>query len=133
MSGNREAIAKLSMHDLEEISLRRSLGSVDEFKAETKEWMESAKDPRWNRLYTELTYLPMQEVFELPRANGYRTYIVTGGCVRRPYAEQTYGIPPEQVVGSAAIRLRQIGKPFLTKEAKSLLNDNDAGTEGIHR
>ena len=62
-----------------------------------------SKTSRWKKPYTELTYLPMQEVLKYLRANGYKTYIVTGGGQDfvRVYAEQTYGIPPEQVVGTA--------------------------------
>ena len=88
--------------------------------------------------YTELTYLPMQEVLKYLRANGYKTYIVTGGGQDfvRVYAEQTYGIPPEQVVGTALgtkYDYAKDGKPFLTKVPKLVLNDNDAGKpEGIH-
>ena len=88
--------------------------------------------------YTDLTYLPMQEVLEYLRANGYRTYIVTGGGQDfvRAFAEATYGIPPEQVVGSAGgtkYGYGKDGKPFLTKEPKLLLNDNNAGKpESIH-
>jgi phosphoglycolate phosphatase-like HAD superfamily hydrolase len=112
--------------------------SVDDFEAEAKKWLDSARDPRWKRPYTELTYLPMQEVLKYLRANGYRTYIVTGGGQDfvRVYSEQTYGIPPEQVVGTAGgtkYGYAKDGKPFLTKEPKLLLNDNDAGKpEGIH-
>ena len=111
---------------------------VEEFNAEVKKWMESTKDPRWKRPYTELTYLPMQEVLRYLRANGYKTYIVTGGGQDfvRVYAEQVYGIPPEQVVGTAGgtkYGYAKDGKPFLTKEPKLLLNDNNAGkAEGIH-
>ena len=139
LSGNREAIAKLSMHDLEKILAATLTGmSVDEFNAEAKKWLEAAKDPRWKRPYTELTYQPMQEVLQYLRANGYKTYIVTGGGQDfvRMYAEQTYGIPPEQVVGTAGgtkYGYDKAGKPFLTKEPKLLLNDNNAGKpEGIH-
>jgi phosphoserine phosphatase len=139
MSGNREAMAKLSMEDLEKILAATLTGmSVDEFNAEAKKWLEAAKDPRWKRPYTELTYLPMQEVLKYLRANGYKTYIVTGGGQDfvRVYAEQTYGIPPEQVVGTAGgttYGYAMDGKPFLTKEPKLLLNDNNAGKpEGIH-
>ena len=139
LSGNREAIAKLPMHDLEKILAATLTGmSVDEFNAEATKWLEAAKDPRWKRPYTELTYLPMQEVLSYLRANGYKTYIVTGGGQDfvRTYAEQTYGIPPEQVVGSAGgtrFGYDKSGKPFLTKEPKLLLNDNNAGKpEGIH-
>ncbi|MGZ3479039.1 MAG: HAD family hydrolase [Myxococcaceae bacterium] len=139
LSGNREAMAKLSLKDLEVILAATLTGmSVDEFRAEAKKWLETAKDPRWKRPYTELTYLPMQEVLKYLRANGYKTYIVTGGGQDfvRVYAEQVYGIPPEQVVGSAGgttYGYDKEGRPFLTKEPKLLLNDNNAGkVEGIH-
>ena len=139
LSGNREAIAKLPMHDLEKILMETLTGmSVDDFEAEAQKWLESAKDPRWKKPYTELTYLPMQELLTHLRANGFKTYIVTGGgqdFVRR-YSEKTYGIPPEQVVGTAGgtkYGYDKNGKPFLTKEPKLLLNDNDAGKpQGIH-
>jgi len=103
-----------------------------------KKWLETAKDPRWKRPYTDLTYLPMQEVLQYLRANGYKTYIVTGGGQDfvRMYADKVYGIPREQVVGTAAgtkYGYDKSGKPFLTKEPKLLLNDNNAGKpEGIH-
>ncbi len=80
----------------------------------------------------------MQEVLKYLRANGYKTYIVTGGGQDfvRVYSEATYGIPPEQVVGTAGgtkYGYDKDGKPFLTKEPKLLLNDNNAGKpEGIH-
>ena len=139
MSGNLEAISKLPLKDLEKIAFATLTGMpVEQFQAEVKKWLAEAKDHRWKRPYTALTYLPMQEVLKYLRANGYRTYIVTGGGIDfvRVYAEQTYGIPPEQVVGTAAgvkYGYGKDGKPFLTKEPKLLLNDNDAGKpEGIH-
>jgi phosphoserine phosphatase len=139
MSGNREAMAKLSMKDLEKIAVATLTGmSVETFQAEVKKWITEARDPRWKRPYTELTYLPMQEVLRYLRANGYKTYIVTGGGQDfvRVYSEVVYGIPPEQVVGTAMgtkYGYGKDGKPFLTKEPKLLLNDNDAGKpEGIH-
>jgi phosphoglycolate phosphatase-like HAD superfamily hydrolase len=139
LSGNREAMAKFKMPDLEMILAATLTGmSVDEFSAEAKKWLEAAKDPRWKRPYTELAYLPMQEVLKYLRANGYKTYIVTGGGQDfvRVYSERVYGIPPEQVVGSAgrtSYRYAKDGKPFLTKEPKLLLNDDNAGKpEGIH-
>ena len=104
MSGDREAIAKLPMEDLEKIAVATLTGmSVDDFRAEATKWAAAAKDPRWKRPYTELTYQPMQEVLKYLRANGYKTYIVTGGGQDfvRTYSERVYGIPPEQVVGTA--------------------------------
>jgi phosphoglycolate phosphatase-like HAD superfamily hydrolase len=139
LSGNREAMAKLSMDDLFKILAATLTGmSVDEFKAEAKKWLDTARDPRWKRPYTELTYLPMIELLKYLRANGYRTYIVTGGGQDfvRVYSEEVYGIPPEQVVGTAGgtrYGYDKSGRPFLTKEPKLLLNDNNAGKpEGIY-
>src|SRR5213596_1835244 len=139
LHGDRAAMEKLTMDDLMKTLAATLTGmSVDEFSAEVKKWLAEAKDPRWKKPYTELTYLPMQEVLKYLRANGYKTYIVTGGGQDfvRQYAEATYGIPPEQVVGSAGetkYGYDKDGKPFLTKEPKMLLNDNNAGkTEGIH-
>ncbi len=139
LSGNREAMAKLSMKDLEKILAATLTGiTVDEFNAEVKKWIAEARDHRWKRPYTELTYLPMQEVLKYLRANGYKTYIVTGGGQDfvRVYSEQVYGIPPEQVVGTAGVTkygYGKEGKPFLIKEPRLLLNDDFAGKpEGIH-
>jgi len=139
LSGDREAMAKLTMSDLEKILAATLTGmTVDEFEAEAKKWVGAAKDPRWKRPYTDLTYLPMQEMLRYLRANGYKTYIVTGGGQDfvRAYAEKVYGIPPEQVVGTAGVTkygYDKDSKPFLMKEPKLLLNDNNAGKpESIH-
>ena len=139
LSGDREAMAKLTMSDLEKILAATLTGmTVDEFEAEAKKWVGAAKDPRWKRPYTDLTYLPMQEMLRYLRANGYKTYIVTGGGQDfvRVYAEEVYGIPPEQVVGTAGVTkygYDKDSKPFLMKEPKLLLNDNNAGKpESIH-
>jgi phosphoglycolate phosphatase-like HAD superfamily hydrolase len=139
LSGNREAMAKLSMRDLEKILAATLTGmSVEEFNAEAKTWIQTAKHPRWNLPYTELAYQPMLEVLRHLRDNAYKTYIVTGGGQDfvRVYAQQVYGIPPEQVVGTAGgtkYGYAKDGNPFLTKEPKLLLNDNNAGKpEGIH-
>jgi phosphoglycolate phosphatase-like HAD superfamily hydrolase len=139
MSGDREAMAKLSMPDLEKILYATLTGmTVDDFRAEVEKWIATAKDGRWKRPYTELTYQPMQEVLSYLRANGFKTYIVTGGGQDfvRVYSERVYGIPPEQVVGTmggTSYSYDKDGKPILTKDPKLLLNDNDAGKpEGIH-
>jgi hypothetical protein len=139
LSGDREAMAKLSLHDLEEILLATLTGMpVEVFETEAKKWIETAKHPLWQRLYIELTYQPMLEVLQYMRDNEYRTYIVTGGGQDfvRLYSQQVYGIPPEQIVGTATgteFGYDKDGKPFLTKDPKLLLNDNNAGKpEGIH-
>ena len=139
MSGDREAIARLPTEDLEKILALTSTGmSVDEFRAEVARWFDTARDPRWKRPYTELTYKPMQEVLQYLRSNAFKTYIVTGGGQDfvRVYAERVYGIPPDQIVGTAGATKYDYGKdgkPVLVKEAKLLLNDNYGGKpEGIH-
>jgi phosphoglycolate phosphatase-like HAD superfamily hydrolase len=139
LSGNRDAIAKLTMRDLEKILAITLTGmTVNEFQAEAKKWLAAARDPRWHRTYTEVVYQPMLEVLNLFRGNGYKTYIVTGGGQDfvRVYSEQVYGIPPEQVIGTAGgtkFAFDKQGRPELTKEPKVLLNDNFAGKpEGIH-
>ena len=139
LTGDREAIAKLPTAELEKILAATLSGmTVDQFEAEVSKWIASARDPRWKRPYTELAYQPMKEVLGYLRDNGFKTYIVTGGGQDfvRVYAESTYGIPPEQVVGTAGgttYGYGKDGKPFLTKDPKLLLNDNNAGKpEGIH-
>jgi haloacid dehalogenase-like hydrolase len=139
LSGNREAMAKLSTRDLEKILVATLTGmTVEEFNAEVRNWMQTARHPRWNRPYTELIYQPMLEVLNYLRDNAYKTYIVTGGGQDfvRVYSAKVYGIPPEQVVGSAGATKYAYGKngePFLVKDPKLLLNDDKAGKpEGIH-
>ena len=139
LSGNQAAIERLSTTELEKIlSVTMSGMPVADFEAQAKQWLATARHPRWKRPYTELVYAPMLEVMRYLRANAYRTYIVTGGGQDfvRVYAEEVYGIPPEQVVGTAGVTkygYDKEGKPFLTNEPKLLLNDNYAGkVEGIH-
>jgi phosphoglycolate phosphatase-like HAD superfamily hydrolase len=139
MSGDQTAIAALALPDLEEILAATLTGmSVDTFEADVAKWLGIAKHPRWGRLHTDLTYQPMQELLQFMRDNGYRTYIVTGGGQDfvRVYAQRVYGIPPEQVVGTMGgtkFGYAKDGKPFLTKEPKLLVNDDNAGKpEGIH-
>ena len=96
LAGNQEAIARLPKTDLEKLLAVTLTGmKVEQLQAEVKKWIASAKDPRWVRPYTALTYQPMKEVLVYLRANGFKTYIVTGGGQDfvRVYSEATYGIP----------------------------------------
>ena len=139
MTGDFEKIGKLSLRDLEAIAIATLTGmDVEAFAAEAKAWIAAARDHRWNRPYTELVYQPMQEALTAFRANGFKTFIVTGGGQDfvRVYSQRVYGVPPEQVVGSAlgtTFGYDKTGRPFLVKEPKLLLNDDNAGkVEGIH-
>jgi phosphoglycolate phosphatase-like HAD superfamily hydrolase len=139
LSGDREAIAKLTMPDLEKILAATLSGmTTDEFSAQVNDWLLKAKDPRWERPYTELVYQPMLELLRYLRAHKYKTYIVTGGGQDfvRAYAERVYDIPPEQVVGTmgaTSFGYDKNGTPFLTKEPKMLLVDDKGGKpQGIY-
>ena len=138
LTGDREAIAKLGLEPLLKIAAATLTGvDVDTFRDEVAKWIAEARDPRWKRPYTELTYAPQIELLKYLRSVGYRTCIVTGGGQDfvRVYAEGVYGVPPEQVVGSAGAVSYQYGAkgPVLIKEPKLLLNDDNAGKpEGIH-
>lgn len=139
MSGNRDAISKLGMEDLMKLLAATSTGmTVEQFQAEATAWFASARDPRWKRPYTDLAYKPQVELLKYLRANGYKTYIVTGGGQDfvRAISQQAYGIPPEQVIGTSGTTTYghdKSGMAVLTKNPKLMLNDNNEGkAEGIH-
>ena len=133
IAGDRAAIAKFTTTDLEKILFATHTGmTTGEFTAIVKDWIAKAQNPRWHRPFTDLIYQPMLEVMEYLRANGYRTYIVTGGGQDfvRTYADRTYGIPPEQIIGSALdteLTYNDAGKAILMRPPKLLLNNNFSG------
>jgi len=93
--------------------------TTDEFALAVQEWITSAKHPQSGRLYTEMVYQPMIELLSYLRSNGFKTFIVSGGGVEfmRGWTERVYGIPPEQVIGSAG-KLKfdsRDGRPVLIK------------------
>lgn len=111
----------------------------DEFAKTVQDWMATARHPRFNRPYNSLVYQPMLELLAYLRANGFKTFIVSGGGVdfMRPWVEKAYGIPPEQVVGSSlAVKLDtgSDGKPVLVKETKiEFIDDGPGKPIGINR
>jgi len=133
LSGDREAMVKLSMRDLFEIVLTTQSGmTVEQFRADVKQWLATAKHPRWKRPYTELVYQPMLEVLSYLRANGYKTFIATGGSGSfvREYSEPVYGIPPEQVAGTSQpvkYGYEKNQRPILVAEPTLILNNLEAG------
>ena len=133
------ALKQLTLKDLEQVAAITHSGmTVDEFHAYVAEWIAQARHPRFGRHYTELTYRPMHEVMAYLRAAGFTIYIVTGGGQDfvRVFAEETYGIARNRVVGSVmATRFGRdaAGLPILTKiPALTLNNDLAAKPEGIH-
>jgi hypothetical protein len=110
----------------------------DEFAKIVREWIATAKHPKTGKLYTGMVYQPMLELLAYLRANGFKTFIVSGGGIdfMRPWTETVYGIPPEQVVGSSGglkYELRD-GKPVLVKLPGIAHNDDKEGKPvGIQR
>ena len=113
--------------------------TTDEFHTLVGTWLATAKHPQLQRPYTELVYQPMLELLAYLRANGFKTFIVSGGGVEfiRVFAEAVYGIPPEQVIGSSGVVKYEPGsggRPILIKEPKvEFLNDGSGKPVGIHR
>ena len=104
---------------MEMLAATHSGMTTDEFEKIVKDWIATAKHPKTGRLLTEMTYQPMLELLAYLRENGFKTFIVSGGGIEfmRPWVEKTYGIPPEQVVGSSGkqkFEMRE-GKPVLVK------------------
>lgn len=106
LHGDRAALAGLGDKGFTEAMAAAGVGMTgDAFAREVRDWLATARHPRFGRPYTELVYQPMLELLDYLRANGFRTFVVTGSDVAflRPWTEAAYGIPPEQVVGSSAV------------------------------
>ncbi|WP_231745219.1 MULTISPECIES: HAD family phosphatase [Microbulbifer] len=105
--------------------------SGEEFHDSVRQWLSTARHPETNKPYTEMIYQPMLELLNYLRANGYKTFIVSGGGIDflRAFAESTYGIPPEQVVGSSLKAWYEVrdGKPVIVKLPEVNLIDDKAG------
>jgi phosphoglycolate phosphatase-like HAD superfamily hydrolase len=112
--------------------------TVEEFHVTVLDWLKTARHPRFDRPYTDLVYQPMLEVLAHLRANGFKTYIVSGGGIEflRPWADAVYGIPPEQVVGSSGKLKYEVrdGKPVLVKLPEiDLIDDGPGKPVGIQQ
>jgi hypothetical protein len=133
LSGDRAAIAKLTLPDLEKILAVTHTGmTVEVFQKSVQDWITTAQDPRFHHLYTELVYQPMLEVMHYLRDNGYKTFFVSGGGqdFMRVYSERVYGIPRDQVVGSTGdttFGYDNNGKSVLTKVLQGMRVDDKTG------
>jgi len=136
---DRAALMRFSIQDFEKVvALTHSGMTGQHFQEIVAKWLAEAKHPRFKRPYTECVYQPMLELMQYLRNNGFKTYIVTGGGQEfvRAFAGQTYGMPPEQVVGSVSkvkYQYDKDGKPELIRLPKVLLIDDKTGKpEGIN-
>ena len=105
--------------------------TTDEFAKIVADWIASARHPKFDRLYTDIIYQPMLELLAYLRANGFKTFIVSGGGVEfmRVWVEQVYGIPPEQVIGSSIVTKFEMvaGVPVLTRLPQLNFMDDNVG------
>jgi phosphoglycolate phosphatase-like HAD superfamily hydrolase len=124
VAGGLEAAAKLVM-------VTHAGMTTDEFSTIVEDWLVSARHPKFDRPYTELIFQPMLELLAYLRANGFKTFVVSGGGVEfmRVWAEKVYGIPPEQVIGSSIVTKFEMlaGTPVLTRLAQMNFIDDHAG------
>lgn len=119
------------------VTVTHSGMTTDEFNLTVKEWLVTARHPNFNKPYTELVYQPMLELLAYLRANGFKTFIVSGGGIEfvRTFSEQSYGIPPEQVVGSVIQTKYELryGKPVLVRLPELVfIDDGDGKPVGIN-
>lgn len=136
---DQKALAAMGMKPvLQLLGTANSGMTTAEYDATIREWLATKKDPRFKVNYTQLVYVPMQELLAYLRANGFKTFIVSGGSIEfmRPWAEQAYGIPPEQVIGSITdVTFSMAGNsPVLTRLPKiAFMNDGPGKPVGIYR
>ena len=139
LEGDLKAVAATGERGLLELVAATHAGNTtEEFERIVRDWIATARHPRSQRLYTDMVYQPMLEMLVYLRANGFTTFIVSGGGVEfmRPWAERVYGVPPEQVIGSRAKVTYEVrnGTPVLQRLAAVDLVDDKAGKPvGIHQ
>jgi phosphoglycolate phosphatase-like HAD superfamily hydrolase len=131
LSGGERALLQI-------VAATHSGMTTDEFETILKDWLASATHPKFKRPYTAIVYQPMLELLDYLRANGFKTFIVSGGGVEfmRAFAEKVYGIPPEQVIGSAGKQKFELrnGKPVLVKLPEvDFINDKEGKPIAIQK
>ncbi len=139
LENDMQALAASGEHGLLELIMATHAdNTTEEFEQIVKQWLATAKHPRFNRPYTELVYQPMLELLTYLRANEFKTFIVSGGGIEfmRPWVEQVYGIPPEQVIGSSIktkFAMRD-GKPVLLRLPQiNFIDDKEGKPVGINQ
>lgn len=139
LKGDTKAALAGGEHALLEMVMATHAGmTTEEFEKSVTDWLATAKHPKYGKPFTAMVYQPMLELLSYLRANGFKTFIVSGGGIEfmRPWTEKVYGIPPEQVVGSSAglkYELRD-GVPVIVKTPELAHNDDKEGKPvGIQR
>ena len=132
LQGDLKTVLAGGEHALLELIMATHAGNTtEEFSQIVKDWLATAKHPKTGRPYTDMVYQPMLELLDYLRANGFKTYIVSGGGIEfiRPWAEKVYGIPPEQVIGSSIKTTCEFhdGTPVLVRLPEINFIDDKAG------
>jgi phosphoserine phosphatase len=139
LDGDKEKLARFTEEDLIEfLMVSHAAMSTEQFRDHVRSWISTAKHPKYDVLYKNLVYQPMLELLEYMRANGFKTYIVSGGGIEfmRVFTEEVYGIPPEQVIGSiikTEFRMTD-GRPVLFRVPElGFIDDKEGKPVGIHQ
>lgn len=139
LENDMKALSQAGEKGLLELVMATHAGNTtEEFANIVKHWLATAKHPRFKRPYNELVFQPMLELLDYLRANGFKTFIVSGGGIEfmRPWVEQVYGIPPEQVIGSSIktkFEMRD-GSPVLVRLPElNFIDDKDGKPVGINQ
>ena len=139
LEGDTKALAAAGEKGLVELVMATHAGNTtDEFAQIVREWVKTARHPKFGRPYTQLTFVPMRELLDYLRANGFKTYIVSGGGVEflRVVSDELYGVPPEQVVGSSIRTKYEVrdGKPVIVRLPEiDFIDDKATKPVGIHK
>ena len=139
LEADRETLRTYGMKEIGEIIMRTHAGLTEEqFAGVVRDWVEQATHPRTGMKYTDMTFQPMKELLEALRNAGFKTYIVSGGGVSfmRPWVEDVYGIPPEQVVGSRVkveYRVTEDGPALVRLPEIDLVDDKAGKPVGIYQ
>ena len=139
LAGDMQGVAASGHKGVAQIVAASHAGNTsEEFEQIVKDWVETARHPKFKRRYDELVFQPMLELLDYLRANGFKTYIVSGGGIEfmRAFAERVYGIPPEQVIGSSIKTEYQVrdGKPVIARLPEiDFIDDKEGKPVGIHK
>ena len=129
LAGDLKGVVASGVHGLIELPAAACAGmTIEEYDRTAKDWLATARHPRFARPYTDCVYQPMLELLAFLRASGFKTYVVSGGSLEfmRPWTERVYGIPPEQLIGSTVLNKVELrnGQPVMVRQAEiELIND----------
>jgi phosphoserine phosphatase len=139
LENDMKTLAALGLQGLIELVMATHAGmTTEEFEQTVKDWLATARHPKFKRPYLDLVYQPMLELLVYLRTNAFKTYIVSGGGIEfvRTFSEELYGIPPEQVIGSSIVTKVEVreGRPVLVREPKlDFIDDHEGKPVGINK